>query len=92
MRSITSFGIAVATVGVHLTGTAQAFWRLPCQALSGLARIDPIVNPGVPSDHAHAVFGSGVTQDKSAYWTPALYFVDGNGKAELVENVGGMLA
>ncbi len=33
-----------------------------------------------------------VTQDKSAYWTPALYFVDSNGTAELVENVGGMLA
>lgn len=33
-----------------------------------------------------------VTQDRSAYWTPALYFVDGSGKTELVQNVGGMLA
>ena len=33
-----------------------------------------------------------VTQDKSAYWTPPLYFVDSNGKAEMVPNQGGMLA
>ena len=33
-----------------------------------------------------------VTQDKSAYWTPALYFMHTNGSAELVEEVGGMLA
>jgi len=33
------------------------------------------------------------TQDKSAYWAPALYFQDaGTGKYELVEQVGGMLA
>lgn len=33
-----------------------------------------------------------VEQDKSAYWTPALYFMHANGSAELVEEVGGMLA
>lgn len=33
-----------------------------------------------------------VTEDKSAYWTPALYFVHQNGDAELVNEVGGMLA
>ncbi|PYH45764.1 uncharacterized protein BP01DRAFT_356400 [Aspergillus saccharolyticus JOP 1030-1] len=33
-----------------------------------------------------------VTQDKSAYWAPALYFVHQNGDAELVNEVGGMLA
>ncbi|THC89558.1 hypothetical protein EYZ11_010992 [Aspergillus tanneri] len=33
-----------------------------------------------------------VTQDKSAYWTPALYFMYENGDTELVEQVGGMLA
>lgn len=33
-----------------------------------------------------------VTQDLSAYWTPALYFMHTNGSAELVEEVGGMLA
>ena len=33
-----------------------------------------------------------VTQDKSAYWTPPLYFLHSNGTAEMVEQVGGMLA
>lgn len=33
-----------------------------------------------------------VTQDKSAYWAPALYFMHSNGTAEIVEEVGGMLA
>lgn len=34
----------------------------------------------------------GVTQDKSAYWTPALYFMHEDGTAEMVDQVGGMLA
>lgn len=33
-----------------------------------------------------------VTQDKSAYWTPALYFQHANGTTVMVEQVGGMLA
>jgi hypothetical protein len=33
-----------------------------------------------------------VTQDKSAYWTPPLYFQSSSGEFTLVEQVGGMLA
>ncbi|KAK3945169.1 hypothetical protein QBC46DRAFT_134366 [Diplogelasinospora grovesii] len=33
-----------------------------------------------------------VTEDKSAYWTPAMYFRFANGTYQLVEQVGGMLA
>lgn len=34
-----------------------------------------------------------VSQDKSAYWTPSLYFIDAaTGEYKLVEQVGGMLA
>ncbi|PMD37148.1 hypothetical protein L207DRAFT_71340 [Hyaloscypha variabilis F] len=33
-----------------------------------------------------------VTQDKSAYWTPALYFQNAAGEFQLVDQVGGMLA
>lgn len=34
-----------------------------------------------------------VSQDKSAYWTPALYFQHATtGEYELVQQVGGMLA
>ncbi|KAF9884086.1 hypothetical protein FE257_002316 [Aspergillus nanangensis] len=32
-----------------------------------------------------------VEQDKSAYWTPALYFMHENNDTELVDSVGGML-
>lgn len=32
-----------------------------------------------------------VTQDKSIYWTPTLYFVHNNGSSELVDQVGGTL-
>ncbi|KAJ5688885.1 hypothetical protein N7462_003277, partial [Penicillium macrosclerotiorum] len=90
----------------------NAFWRLPCRGRTGVARLDPIVDPGEISSHVHAIHGGGnfgmsadmdtllessctscaVTQDLSAYWTPALYFMHTNGSAELVEQVGGMLA
>ncbi|KAJ6070396.1 hypothetical protein N7467_011715 [Penicillium canescens] len=91
---------------------ATAFWRLPCRGRTGVARLDPLVDPGKVSSHVHSVHGGGsfgmssdqnsllgssctscaVAQDKSAYWTPALYFMHTNGSAELVEEVGGMLA
>ncbi|KAJ5303856.1 uncharacterized protein N7443_003516 [Penicillium atrosanguineum] len=90
----------------------DAFWRLPCRGRTGVARLDPIVDPGDISGHIHAVHGAGnfgmssdmntllessctscaVEQDMSAYWTPPLYFMHTNGSAELVPEVGGMLA
>lgn len=39
-------------------GVADAFWRLPCQGRSGLARMDPLMDPGEPSYHVHTVHGS----------------------------------
>jgi hypothetical protein len=34
-----------------------------------------------------------VTQDKSSYWAPAMYFKDADtGEFEFVEQIGGMLA
>lgn len=33
-----------------------------------------------------------VKEDKSAYWTPPLYFQHQDGSVEMVPNVGGMLA
>ncbi|KAL4929696.1 DUF1996 domain-containing protein [Aspergillus undulatus] len=95
------------------SGVADAFWRLPCRGRSGLARMDPLMDPGSPSYHVHTIHGSkgfsmdadmsallggdctscAVKQDKSAYWAPALYFVDKEtGDSELVEEVGGLLA
>ncbi|OJZ82274.1 hypothetical protein ASPFODRAFT_64309 [Aspergillus luchuensis CBS 106.47] len=104
--------VALVACLAAFSSVADAFWRLPCRGRSGVARIDPIMAPGKPSDHVHVVHGSGgfsmssgeadlknadctscgVKQDKSAYWAPALYFMHENGDAELVNEVGGMLA
>ncbi|TEY44679.1 hypothetical protein BOTCAL_0347g00100 [Botryotinia calthae] len=102
-----------AAILAGLASSVDAFWRMPCRARTGLARVDPLVNPGTISQHAHAIHGSSgfgessgyeelragnctsceVSQDKSAYWTPSLYFLDAaTGEYELVEQVGGMLA
>ena len=41
-----------------LVGSAHAFWRMECPGRVGLARMDPIVDFGETSAHAHSVFGS----------------------------------
>lgn len=42
-----------------LPTVANAFWRLPCRGRTGVARLDPIVDPGEVSSHVHAVHGGG---------------------------------
>ncbi|KAL7937237.1 hypothetical protein V8C35DRAFT_277726 [Trichoderma chlorosporum] len=86
---------SVVAVTAGLVAVADAFWRMECQGRVGLARMDPVVYPGVDSPHMHAIHGSSgfsetsgtpellngnctscrVTQDKSAYWHPALYYL-----------------
>ncbi|KAH6893155.1 hypothetical protein B0T10DRAFT_559155 [Thelonectria olida] len=104
---------SLVAISAGLIGGAHAFWRMECPGRVGLARIDPIVDPGKISKHAHSIHGSSgfaetvtsedlvngdctscrVTQDKSSYWHPALYFQDSDtGEFELVNQVGGMLA
>ncbi|KAF5675651.1 glyoxal oxidase precursor [Fusarium heterosporum] len=104
---------SVIALSAGFVGSAHAFWRMECPGRVGLARIDPIVDPGTISKHAHSIHGSSgfaetvtteqllgadctscrVTQDKSSYWHPALYFEDADTKKfELVPQVGGMLA
>ncbi|KAJ4322223.1 hypothetical protein N0V84_004937 [Fusarium piperis] len=104
---------SLVAVSAGLIGGAHAFWRMECPGRVGLARLDPIVDPGKISMHAHSIHGSSgfsdtssteellngdctscrVTQDKSSYWHPAMYFQDGEtGEFELVPQVGGMLA
>jgi len=41
-----------------LIAGANAFWRMECPGRVGLARMDPIVNPGSVSNHVHAIHGS----------------------------------
>lgn len=38
---------------------ANAFWRLPCRGRTGVARLDPLVEPGKISSHAHTIHGAG---------------------------------
>ncbi|PHH65627.1 hypothetical protein CDD81_1713 [Ophiocordyceps australis] len=96
-----------------LVAGANAFWRMECPGRVGLARMDPIMNPGEMSPHVHSIHGSSgftesastqdlldggctscrVTQDKSSYWHPALYFQHADTASyELVPQVGGMLS
>ncbi|RSL89067.1 hypothetical protein CEP51_001422 [Fusarium floridanum] len=104
---------SIVAVTAGLIGGAHAFWRMECPGRVGLARLDPIIDPGKISMHAHSIHGSSgfsdtssteellngdctscrVTQDKSSYWHPAMYFQDGEtGEFEIVPQVGGMLA
>jgi hypothetical protein len=56
MKSFT----ATSAAGVlAYAATVAAFWRMPCRSSTGIARIDPIVNPGTVADHAHMIFGGG---------------------------------
>ncbi|KAJ5908601.1 hypothetical protein N7495_001283 [Penicillium taxi] len=68
----------------------------PGQISSHVHSIHGAGNFGMNSDMASLRESSctscAVTQDNSAYWTPALYFMHTNGSAEVVEAVGGMLA
>jgi hypothetical protein len=49
---------SVIAVSAGLVGGAHAFWRMECPGRLGLARLDPIVNPGTSSTHVHAIHGS----------------------------------
>lgn len=52
--SVALRALPVITFGL----TVDAFWRMPCLARSGLARIDPLVSFGTVAEHAHAIHGS----------------------------------
>jgi hypothetical protein len=53
MKTFASLSAATAL----LAGTTDAFWRMECHSRTGLARMDPIVNPGEISSHAHIFHG-----------------------------------
>lgn len=63
-------GIRLRTVlGVTLTAfpvLSNAFWRLPCRGRTGIARLDPIIDPGEISGHAHTIHGGGSESIKFA--------------------------
>lgn len=55
-----SLSIGASTIGLIFlmnAAYADAFWRLLCRSSVGLARMDPIMNPGDVSDHVHTIKG-----------------------------------
>lgn len=54
MKSVTAVAVVAA-----LSGVTDAFWRMECHSRTGLARLDPLVQPGEVSDHTHAIHGGG---------------------------------
>lgn len=57
--SFSKLSAAILVVASVIVDPAQAFWRMPCRTRTGLARIDPLVDYGRPSKHAHAIHGNG---------------------------------
>lgn len=56
------YSYSATTVAAGLlvaAGGADAFWRMPCRSRTGLARMDPIMDPGEISDHVHTIHGGG---------------------------------
>ncbi|KAH7383534.1 hypothetical protein BKA64DRAFT_160850 [Cadophora sp. MPI-SDFR-AT-0126] len=51
--------LKAALVSVLAVGQVSAFWRMPCRARTGIARIDPLVTNGSVAEHVHAIHGSG---------------------------------
>lgn len=47
----------IATTLALFSGAADAFWRMECRGRTGLARLDPLVEPGEVANHAHAIHG-----------------------------------
>ena len=48
-----------AAAALTLVSGASAFWRMPCRSRTGLARMDPLMDPNEISDHVHSIFGGG---------------------------------
>ncbi|KNG46155.1 wsc domain-containing protein [Stemphylium lycopersici] len=63
MKSVASLSAAAA----FLSGSANAFWRMPCHDRTTLARLDPIVDKGTASSHSHAIHGGSNFAETTTY-------------------------
>lgn len=52
---------STTAAALTLVSGAHAFWRMPCQTETGVARMDPLMDPGRIADHVHTVAGSSST-------------------------------
>lgn len=67
MQDLRRMAILLASLAAFPTG-ADAFWRLPCRGRTGVARLDPIVDPGEISSHVHAIHGGGSKLIETRLW------------------------
>lgn len=63
MKSAAQLSAAVAL----LSGTTNAFWRMPCHDRTALLRLDPIVDPGKASTHGHTIHGGSNFAETTTY-------------------------
>ncbi|KAF9691249.1 hypothetical protein EKO04_010711 [Ascochyta lentis] len=63
MKSTTTLSFAAAL----LSGSAEAFWRMPCHSRTAFLRLDPIVDPGVASSHGHVIHGGSNFGESTTY-------------------------
>lgn len=63
MKSAATLSAAVAL----LSGTTNAFWRMPCHDRTALLRLDPIVDPGTASSHGHTIHGGSNFEETTTY-------------------------
>lgn len=57
MATVSNLAIVAAIVMVLFISNVSAFWRLECDGSVGLARMDPLINPGTSGDHVHSIKG-----------------------------------
>ncbi|KAL5117376.1 hypothetical protein ACEQ8H_004692 [Pleosporales sp. CAS-2024a] len=58
---------AVSAALALLSGTANAFWRMPCRGRTALARLDPIVDVGTAASHGHTIHGGSNFGESTTY-------------------------
>ena len=77
----------ILTLLLSSISSTHAFWRLLCDGSTGLARMDPLMNPGTIGEHAHSIKGgSGESQfflspnwkfrDTVIYLTSFSFYID----------------
>ena len=57
MATVSKLAVVVAILMVLFISNVNAFWRLECDGSVGLARMDPLINPGTSGDHVHSIKG-----------------------------------
>ncbi|KAF2179811.1 hypothetical protein K469DRAFT_296481 [Zopfia rhizophila CBS 207.26] len=63
MKSVAGLAALVAA----MSGATDAFWRMECHSRTGLARMDPLVEPDEIANHGHVIHGGSNFGMKTTY-------------------------